>query len=162
MVKGSAETDTLDPDARALQDSFWGRGDRTTRSDRSSIAAGDLVPAPRRRATRTPKKRRGRTLLALVLAGCTPTPHADTPAGPRGLQQPVTVVTDEWGIPHVEARTLGDVYHAWGWVVARDRLWQLLDSRARSEGVEHLWLGNSALASDGGAQLFRITERAEG
>ena len=102
------------------------------------------------------------TLLALVLAGCTPTPHADTPAGPRGLQQPVTVVTDEWGIPHVEARTLGDVYHAWGWVVARDRLWQLLDSRARSEGVEHLWLGNSALASDGGAQLFRITERAEG
>lgn len=68
MVKGSPDTDTLDPDARALQDSFWGRSDRRSRADLPSSQTADLVPS-RRRTPRPQKKRRGRTLLALLVVG---------------------------------------------------------------------------------------------
>ena len=78
----------------------------------------------------------------------------------HGLTAPVTVTTDRWGIPHLEAASLPDLYVAWGWVAARDRLWQLTATRAAAEGRTHRWLGNAALQADGGAQLFRLRERA--
>src|SRR5262252_2704093 len=78
----------------------------------------------------------------------------------RGLSQPVSLVTDRWGIPHVRATNLEDLYYAWGWVSARDRLWQMVYTRAAGDGQTHRWLGNSALQADGGAQLFRLRERA--
>lgn len=77
-----------------------------------------------------------------------------------GLAAEVTVTTDRWGIPHLEARSLDDLYFAWGWVDARDRLWQMVHTRAAAEGRTHRWLGNAALQADGGAQLFRLRERA--
>src|SRR5262249_30174374 len=64
------------------------------------------------------------------------------------------------GIPHVRAASLDDLYYGWGWVSARDRLWQMLWTRAAGEGRTHRWLGNRALQADGGAQLFRLRERA--
>ncbi len=77
-----------------------------------------------------------------------------------GLRAPATVTTDRWGIPHVRARSLDDLYFAWGWVSARDRLWQMVFTRAAADGQTHRWLGNAALQADGGAQLFRLRERA--
>jgi penicillin amidase len=70
------------------------------------------------------------------------------------------VVTDRWGIPHVRAASILDLYQAWGWTAARDRLWQMVHARAAGEGMTHRWLGNRALQADGGAQLFRMRERA--
>ncbi len=77
-----------------------------------------------------------------------------------GLSGPVEILTDPNGIPHVRAATLGDLYAGWGYVTARDRMWQLALTRAQARGEAHRWLGNSALAGDGGAQLFRLRERA--
>lgn len=85
---------------------------------------------------------------------------AAAPAAIAGLGAAAEVVTDPYGIPHVRAATLADAYAAWGWVTARDRGWQLVLSRAQAQGQTHRWLGNDALQADGGAQLFRLHERA--
>lgn len=77
------------------------------------------------------------------------------------LSAPVRVLTDPYGIPHLQAANLSDLYFAWGWVTARDRLWQLELTRMQARGQLHTWVGNSALRADGGAQLFRFEERAE-
>src|SRR5262245_32480004 len=78
-----------------------------------------------------------------------------------GLSRPVRVVTDRWGIPHVRAENLSDLYLAWGFVTARDRLWQLETTRRAASGSLWEWFGNRTLTADGGAQLFRLRERAE-
>ena len=78
-----------------------------------------------------------------------------------GLSAQAHVVTDRWGVPHIRAASLPDLYYAWGWVTARDRLWQLAFTRASAQGRAHRWLGNTALQGDGGAQLFRLRERAD-
>jgi penicillin amidase len=85
----------------------------------------------------------------------------DTAFAIAGLDQPVTIVTDRFGIPHLHARTRADLYRAWGFVSARDRLWQLENLRAQVEGRRWRWLGNRMLVADGGAQLFELSERAE-
>ncbi len=94
--------------------------------------------------------------LARPLGGATETSRVTA----SGLRAPVSVVTDRWGIPHVRASSLDDLYFAWGWLSARDRLWQMVYTRASADGQTHRWLGNRALQADGGAQLFRLRERA--
>lgn len=84
----------------------------------------------------------------------------DTTLEVSGLIHPVRIVTDRFGIPHLEARDLADLYFAWGWVTARDRLWQLERTRRSAAGDLWSWLGNGALRADGGAQLFEFERRA--
>lgn len=104
-------------------------------------------------------------LAALLMLLSLPSPLASgaSPANTTlpGLHAPVSIITDTDGIPHVRAADLHDLYIAWGWVTARDRLWQLVYTRAQGDGQVHRWLGNEELQSDGGAQLFRLRERAE-
>jgi penicillin amidase len=42
-----------------------------------------------------------------------------------GLEKPVEIIRDPWGVPHVYAQNLHDVLFAQGFVVASERLWQL-------------------------------------
>jgi penicillin amidase len=42
-----------------------------------------------------------------------------------GLQSPVEVLYDRWGVPHIYALTERDLFFAQGFVHARDRLWQM-------------------------------------
>jgi acyl-homoserine lactone acylase PvdQ len=42
-----------------------------------------------------------------------------------GLQKPVRVLRDEWGIAHIYAETQDDLFFAQGFVAAQDRLWQM-------------------------------------
>jgi penicillin amidase len=106
--------------------------------------------------------------VALLAAGCrggAPPSHDARATSPGvlvepALSAPVRLLTDRNGIPHLEAANLPDLYFAWGWVTARDRLWQLELTRLQAEGHSFEWLGNSALRGDGGAQLFRFEERA--
>jgi len=109
--------------------------------------------------------RRFLTVLFLMLVMLAqPRPLASSPpestVHTAGLSAGVQVVTDRWGIPYVTAASLDDLYFAWGWVHARDRLWQMVYTRAAGDGLTHRWLGNRALRADGGAQLFRLRERA--
>lgn len=102
-------------------------------------------------------------LLTALLAGCACSPRARmaTAAPPSGPAEPVRIVTDRWGIPHLKARSLPDLYFAWGYVTARDRLWQLMCLRQAVDGALWQWLGNATLRADGGAQLFELRARAE-
>lgn len=102
--------------------------------------------------------------LAALLLLCTPTllqsSGSPTSIAAPSLSAPVRITTDRHGIPHLRAENLSDLYFAWGWVSARDRLWQMMYTRAAAQGQTHRWLGNAALQADGGAQLFRLRERA--
>ena len=51
-----------------------------------------------------------------------------------GLQQPVEVIRDEWGIPHIYAQNDDDLFFAQGYVMAQDRLWQMEMWRRWHEG----------------------------
>jgi penicillin amidase len=104
-----------------------------------------------------------RALVTALLACCACAPAAPRrPAAPHaGLARPVRIVTDRWGIPHLMASSLPDLYFAWGYVTARDRLWQLVVQRQAGDGTLWKWFGNSTLNADGGAQLFGLRERAE-
>ncbi len=95
----------------------------------------------------------GALLLALVTAACS-APAADAPAAPTsleevakrslatldgqltvsGLKQPVSVVRDQQGIPHIYAQNDDDLFFAQGYVMAQDRLWQLEMWRRWHEG----------------------------
>ena len=113
-------------------------------------------------------------VTALLLLPATPRPAA-APVAPQaesalalpGLDAPVRVVTDRFGVPHIRAASERDLYFAWGFVTARDRLWQLLALRQSVRGQLWRWGGNPHLQADGAAQLFeldalarRIWERA--
>ena len=103
----------------------------------------------------------GGVLAALVLCAHPARPGGDTTLALPSLSAPVRIVTDRYGIPHLRARTLPDLYFAWGFVTARDRLWQLEYSRRSGRGRLWEWFGNDALRADGGAQLFELGSRAE-
>jgi penicillin amidase len=49
----------------------------------------------------------------------------DGEIGLPGLREPVTVIRDSSGIPHIYARNLDDLFFAQGFVHAQDRLWQM-------------------------------------
>ena len=51
-----------------------------------------------------------------------------------GLREPVEVIRDEWGIPHIYAQNDEDLFLAQGYVMAQDRLWQMEMWRRWHEG----------------------------
>ena len=105
---------------------------------------------------------RGALLGVLLLWSCAPSGRSPASApATRGLDQPARIVTDRWGIPHLRAASLPDLYFAWGYVTARERLWQLVSQRQAADGELWRWLGNRTLRADAGAQLFELRARAE-
>lgn len=69
--------------------------------------------------------------LSIPMRGAGATP---LPAGLAGLDGPVEILEDRWGVPHVRARTIPDAFFADGYLVARDRLWELDFGHRRSLG----------------------------
>lgn len=43
----------------------------------------------------------------------------------NGIKEEVTVIRDEYGVPHIYAKNEEDLYTAVGYIVAQDRLWQM-------------------------------------
>ncbi len=72
-----------------------------------------------------------------------------------GLQKPVHVLRDEWGIAHIYAETQDDLFFAQGFVAAQDRLWQLDIWRRTGEGKLAEILGPGYLERDKFARLLR-------
>ena len=52
-----------------------------------------------------------------------------------GLREPVEVLRDRWGVPHIFAKNTEDLFFAQGYVVAQDRMWQLEMWRRNGEGT---------------------------
>lgn len=71
-----------------------------------------------------------------------------------GLKEPVEVVRDRWGVPHIEARNTDDLFFAQGYVIAQDRLWQLEMWRRQREGRMAEILGPRAFERDRQARLL--------
>ncbi|GMM93861.1 penicillin acylase family protein [Qipengyuania sp. MTN3-11] len=77
-----------------------------------------------------------------------------SPRPQKGLREPVEILEDRFGIPHVRANSVHDAYWAQGYLVARDRLFQLdLDLR-RDLGRMAEAFGPSFLPADRAARLF--------
>ena len=64
------------------------------------------------------------------------------------LDGEVTIVRDQYGVPHIKARTSHDAFFAQGFVTAQDRLFHMDYDRMRALGRWSEWVGESALAQD--------------
>jgi penicillin amidase len=72
-----------------------------------------------------------------------------------GLEQEVEILRDEWGIAHIYANTVEDLFFAQGFVAAQDRLWQLELWRRVGEGRLAEIAGPQAFERDRLARLLR-------
>jgi len=109
-------------------------------------------------------------LVAVVLsaAGCSPSAppqsmeelaeHAlvqiDGELSAPGLAEPVEVIRDEWGVPHIYAQNDEDLFFAQGYVMAQDRLWQMEMWRRWHEGQLAEIFGPEALDYDRRTRLM--------
>ncbi|MDA0927870.1 MAG: penicillin acylase family protein [Proteobacteria bacterium] len=73
-----------------------------------------------------------------------------------GLDLPVEILKDRWGISHIYAETEHDLFFAQGYSAARDRLFQFELWRARATGTTAEILGPRAIERDHGARLFKF------
>jgi penicillin amidase len=72
-----------------------------------------------------------------------------------GLRQPVEVLRDRWGVPHIYAKTVDDLFFAQGYIAARDRLFQIDLWRRTAAGELSEILGPEAIARDTLARSVR-------
>ncbi len=72
-----------------------------------------------------------------------------------GLRADVQVLRDRWGVPHIYAQNVDDLFMAQGYVMAQDRLWQMEMWRRQREGRLAEILGPSAVARDRQARLLK-------
>lgn len=100
-------------------------------------------------------------LVALVIAATAPAAGGQT-AGATvqttslsvpGVEQPVEIRRDRWGINHIYARTEADLFFAQGYAAARDRLFQFELWRRQATGTVAEILGRRELERDRGARL---------
>lgn len=73
-----------------------------------------------------------------------------------GLEQPVEILKDQWGISHIYAETEHDLFFAQGYSAARDRLFQFEIWRAQATGTTAEILGPREVERDRGTRLFKF------
>ncbi|MET7339322.1 penicillin acylase family protein [Nonomuraea sp. NPDC005650] len=71
-----------------------------------------------------------------------------------GLRQPVELIVDRWGVPHIYARNTDDLFLAQGFNAARDRLFQIDLWRRRGLGELSSVFGPAYVEQDKAARLF--------
>ncbi len=72
-----------------------------------------------------------------------------------GLQSPVEVIRDRWGVPHIYAENQDDLFFAQGFVAAQDRLFQMDWWRRVARGGTAEVLGTAGVAGDRFARLIK-------
>jgi penicillin amidase len=73
----------------------------------------------------------------------------------KGLEQPVEVLRDRWGVAHIYAQNQHDLFFAQGVVAAQDRLFQMELWKRAGQGRLAEILGPSALPRDVNARALR-------
>jgi len=71
-----------------------------------------------------------------------------------GPSKPIEILVDRWGIPHIYAGALYDVFFGQGFNAARDRLWQLDLWKRRGDGTLSEAFGPAFVEKDRAARLF--------
>ncbi len=110
-------------------------------------------------------------ILALGFAGLAfywtfykPLPDYEATHELPGLQQEVDIHWDEFGVPHIYATDEQDLYYAFGYVHAQDRLWQMTLSQIAAEGRFAEFFGEELLPFDEYQRtlgFWRMAERLE-
>ena len=72
----------------------------------------------------------------------------------KGLQSPVEVLRDEWGVNHIYAANQHDLFFTQGYCAAKDRLFQFEIWRRQATGTVSEILGPRELKRDIGTRLF--------
>ncbi|MCA0350628.1 MAG: penicillin acylase family protein [Chloroflexi bacterium] len=75
-------------------------------------------------------------------------PQTDGTIELTGIQQPVTIVRDQAGVPHIQAANYHDGLFGLGFVHAQDRLWQLEFQRRLARGELSEVLGAPTIETD--------------
>jgi penicillin amidase len=91
--------------------------------------------------------------LTLLPALSVAAPAPETLSIP-GLREPVQIVRDQWGVPHIYAKDEADLFFAQGYNIARDRLFQLELWRHQATGTGAEILGPKEVKRDIGNCLF--------
>lgn len=108
-------------------------------------------------------KRRVSVAVAMAVLLALPSVAVAAPGahGLNGLEQPVKVVRDGQGVPHVYARSEHDAYFMVGYLHAQDRLFQMDQSRRQASGTLAELLGPGALPSDASLRTIGLRRAAE-
>ncbi len=77
-----------------------------------------------------------------------PLPQVEGTAEIVGLKEQVEIIRDRWGVPHIYAAGLEDLFFAQGYVQAQDRLWQMELNRRLANGRLSEIFGKAAFESD--------------
>ena len=73
-----------------------------------------------------------------------------------GLERPVEIIRDVWGINHIYAENQHDLFFAQGYAAAKDRLFQFEIWRRQATGSVAEILGEKELKRDIGTRLFKF------
>lgn len=93
------------------------------------------------------------SLVVVLIAGIEIMYRAKTPSTEGTivcpyLSAPVTVIRDEWGVPHIKAKNSKDAFFAYGYTLAQDRLFQMEIQRRLAKGELAEILGEKLLPID--------------
>jgi penicillin amidase len=96
-------------------------------------------------------------ILAIALLSLTSqsSPQPDT-LRVSGLENPVEILRDAWGVAHIYAQSEQDLFFAQGWNAARDRLFQLEVWRRQATGTLAEVAGPDEVDRDIAARLLRF------
>ena len=83
-------------------------------------------------------------------------PHSPRRSRLDALRQPVEILRDRWGVPHIYAQNTHDLFFAQGYMAARDRLFQIDLWRRAGTGKLAEMLGPAAIARDRLARAVRF------
>lgn len=91
-------------------------------------------------------------ITTFLLFGCSTAPEQHKISG---LEQPVEIIRDQWGINHIYAENQHDLFFTQGYAAAKDRLFQFEIWRRQATGTVAELLGPRALKRDIGTRLFK-------
>ena len=92
-------------------------------------------------------------ISSLLIIGCSTSPEPQLKIS--GLEQPVEIIRDKWGINHIYAENQHDLFFAQGYAAAKDRLFQFEIWRRQATGTVAELLGPRELKRDIGTRLFK-------
>lgn len=77
-----------------------------------------------------------------------PLPQVEGTLEIAGLKERVAIIRDRWGVPHIYAAGLEDLFFAQGYVQAQDRLWQMELNRRLANGRLSEIFGEASFEAD--------------
>lgn len=77
------------------------------------------------------------------------------------FEEPVEILRDKHGIPHIYAQNRADLFRAQGYVHAQDRLWQMEQNRRVARGTLSEVFGEAALEADRFSRIIGFWRAAQ-